>query len=243
MNFILLRGLIRHAEHWGAFSEQLQQRFPESKILTPDLPGLGQESHVLTPLTIEENVAFLSAKLSSDLAEGEWVIVGLSLGGMVAAEWCAAAPKTFRKVILINPSSNLSPFWHRLRPEALPVFLRCFITSDDALREERILALTSNLKNEDESLIQSWIKISETGAIRRVSFLRQLAAARAFKIQHFDTPCTILTSKKDRIVNPLCSSQIAAYLGTHLETHHEAGHDLAIDAPEWVLNHTKRFVA
>ncbi len=243
MNFILLRGLIRHAEHWGAFKEQLQQRFPESKVLTPDLPGLGQESHALTPLTIKENVAFLSAKLSSDLAEGEWVIVGLSLGGMVAAEWCAAAPKAFSKVVLINPSSNLSPFWHRLRPEALPVFLRCFITTDDALREERILALTSNLKNKDETLIQSWIKISETGAIHRATFLRQLAAARAFRIQHFDTPCLILNSEKDRIVNPQSSSQIAAYLGARLETHREAGHDLAIDAPEWVLNHIKQFVA
>lgn len=241
MNFILLRGLIRHADHWGAFKEQLQQRFPESKILTPDLPGLGQESHAPTPLTIEDNVAFLRAKLSSDLAEGEWVIVGLSLGGMVAAEWCAAAPKLFNKAILINPSSNLSPFWHRLRPAALPVFLRCFITTDDALRERRILSLTSNLKNQDQSLIQSWIKISETGAIRRTTFLRQLAAARAFKIQHFDTPCLILNSKKDRIVNPQCSSQIADYLGARLETHHEAGHDLAIDAPEWVLNHISRW--
>ena len=242
MNFILLRGLIRHAEHWGAFKEQLQQHFPESKILTPDLPGLGQESHEPTPLTIEKNVSFLSERLTAELADEEWVIVGLSLGGMVAAKWCATAPRAFSKVILMNPSSNLSPFWHRLRPEALPVFLRCFITSDDALREERILALTSNLKNKDEPLIQSWIEISETGAIRRATFLRQLAAARAFKIQHFDTPCLILNSEKDRIVNPQCSSQIAAYLGARLETHREAGHDLAIDAPEWVLNRIKQFV-
>lgn len=243
MNFILLRGLIRHAEHWGSFKDKFQQRFPESKILTPDLPGLGQESHTPTPLTIEENVAFLSRRLSADLAEGEWVIVGLSLGAMVAAEWCALAPKAFSKVILMNPSSNLSPFWHRLRPEALPVFLRCFMTSDDALREERILALTSNLKNSDEALMQSWIKISETGVIRRTTFLRQLGAARAFKIKHCDTPCLILNSEKDRIVNPQCSSRIAAYLDARLETHHEAGHDLAIDAPEWVLSHIKGFVA
>ena len=242
MNFILLRGLIRHAQHWGAFTEQFQQSFPESKILTPDLPGLGQEKHAKTPLGIEENVAYLRNKLSNELIEGQWAIVGLSLGAMVAASWCETGPQTFEKAVLMNPSSNLSPFWHRLNPQALPVFLRCFMTSDDALREKRILALTSNLKNDDASLIRSWIDIAETDAIQRTTFLRQLMAARAFCIQHFDTPCLVLNSKNDRIVNPQCSSEIATYLGAELATHDEAGHDLAIDAPEWTLNNIQRFI-
>ena len=242
MNFILLRGLIRHSEHWGTFTEDFQQSFPGSKILTPDLPGLGKESQIPAPLSIEENVAFLSEKFSSELSEGDWVIVGLSLGAMVAAEWCAFAPRAFNQVILLNPSSNLSPFWHRLRPQVIPVFIRCFITSDDALREKRILALTSNLRSNELALIQSWIDISKRKNISRVTFLRQLSAARTFKIKHCDTPCLILNSEKDQIVNPQCSMQISNFLGAHLQTHHEAGHDLAIDAPEWVLNHIKGFV-
>ncbi|MBL4606730.1 MAG: alpha/beta hydrolase [Pseudomonadales bacterium] len=243
MNFILLRGLIRHSDHWGKFKTLFQQAFPESTILTPDLPGLGHESTEKTPLTIEENVEFLSNKLAPVLQDGEWVVIGLSLGGMVAAKWCELHPKTFSHVVLMNPSSKLSPFWHRLNPRALPVFLRCFMTTDDALREKRILGLTSNLRHKDQPLIQSWINIAAKSPINRSTFLRQLLAARAFKIKKCAAPCLVLNSENDHIVNPACSSRIANFLGARLKTHHQAGHDLAIDAPEWTLKKIRLFLS
>jgi len=243
MNFVLLRGLIRHSRHWGDFISSFQQAFPRSTILTPDLPGLGQEKNARTPVTIEENVEFLKDSLSSTLDYGEWVVVGLSLGGMVAAKWCEIEPDVFSKAVLMNPSSNLSPFWHRLNPKALPIFIRCFLTQDVALREKRILALTSNCNSGNEELIKSWVNIAAIDDITRSTFLRQMAAARAFRIKQFKTPCLVLSSDNDGIVSPQCSRKIANFLGAELYSHPQAGHDLAIDAPQWTLDKISDFLA
>ena len=242
MNFVLLRGLIRHSRHWGDFISSFQQAFPHSTILTPDLPGLGQEKSARTPLTIEENVEFLKHRLSNTLNDGEWVVVGLSLGGMVAAKWCEMEPDVFSKVVLMNPSSDLSPFWHRLNPGALPIFIRCFLTRDVALREKRILALTSNCNSGNEELIKSWVSIAANDDITRSTFLRQMAAARAFRIKQFETPCLVLNSDQDGIVNPQCSRKIATFLGAELYSHPQSGHDLAIDAPQWTLEKINDFL-
>ena len=243
MNFVLLRGLIRHSKHWGDFISRFQQAFPQSTILTPDLPGLGQEKNATTPVTIEENVEFLTHHLSSTLNDEEWTVVGLSLGGMVAAKWCEMEPDVFNKVVLMNPSSNLSPFWHRLNPQALPVFIRCFLTQDVALREKQILALTSNCNSENQELIKSWIDIAASDEITRSTFLRQMVAARSFRIKQFDTPCLVLSSDNDGIVNSQCSRKIATFLGAELYSHSQSGHDLAIDAPQWTLEKINGFLA
>ena len=243
MNFILLRGLTRDAAHWGDFLLSFQKAFPHSTILTPDLPGMGKESHAKTPLSILDNVTYLRQKLKTEMAHKQWTIVGLSLGGMVAAKWCEYYPKDFSHLILMNASSNLSPVWHRLKLPALPVFLKSFISADVARREQLILSLTSNIRGNDPALINAWLNIALEGGLTRIAFLRQLLAARNFKISYFNLPTLILTSTADRIVDTRCSTLLADFFNAQLRSHPESGHDLALDAPDWVTSNILAFLA
>ena len=242
MNFILLRGLTRDAAHWGEFLLSFQKAFPDSTILTPDLPGMGKENQAKTPLSILENVTYLRQKLKAEMAHKQWTIVGLSLGGMIAAKWCKHYPKDFTHLVLMNTSSNLSPAWHRLKFPALPIFLKSFITTNVARREQLILSLTSNIRGTDPALINAWVNIALKGSLTRIAFLRQLLAARSFKIAYFDLPVLVLSSTKDRIVNTRCSSRIADLLNAKLCLHPESGHDLALDAPDWLIENIQCFL-
>ena len=47
----------------------------------------------------------------------------------------------------------------------------------------------------------------------------------------------------DALVNPACSRQLAQRWGSHWQEHPNAGHDLPLDAPDWVLAHMLAWVA
>lgn len=54
-------------------------------------------------------------------AEG---VVAVSMGGMIAMDWCDRFPEDFSKVVLINSSAgNLTPFYKRLKTTALKSIL------------------------------------------------------------------------------------------------------------------------
>lgn len=243
MNFLLFRGMMRDVRHWGGFVDMFAECFDSSIILTPDLPGLGVEHEHPTPLSITENVHFLRDKWAHQLDEGEWCVVGLSLGAMVALKWCELFPDDFQKVVVINTSSTLSPFWQRFKPSAFGTLLSCFFSRDLRKREAGILSLSSNLNEQDSVLLEQWCQFAKENAVSRTCFLRQLWAARQFNLARVKPVTLVLTSQADRLVNPRCSIRIAEFLDAKVRFHQRAGHDLPLDAPDWVIDQIQQFVA
>ena len=67
--------------------------------------------------------------------------------------------------------------------------------------------------------------------------LRQLWAAASFSAPKAppSMPTLILCGLGDHLVDPRCSAALAAHWGCPLATHPTAGHDLPLDAADWVL--------
>ena len=87
-NILLIRGLSREASHWGTFPEQLSNE-TGLKVFSIDLPGAGEFHQLNAPLSISGNTKFLRKRWSTLKCEneGEWFILGVSLGGMVCLDW------------------------------------------------------------------------------------------------------------------------------------------------------------
>jgi pimeloyl-ACP methyl ester carboxylesterase len=49
-------------------------------------------------------------------------------------------------------------------------------------------------------------------------------------------PVTVLVGARDTFVDPRCSAALAGWLGVTPSIHPDAGHDLTLDAPAWVVD-------
>ena len=55
-------------------------------------------------------------------------------------------------------------------------------------------------------------------------------------------PVLVLGSAKDRLVDPNCSIQLARQANLPLKMHPDAGHDLPLDDPQWVVKSIKEWL-
>lgn len=242
--WVLLRGLARESRHWGDFPALLQQALPAGDtVLAPDLPGNGARWRDRSPASVAGMLDALRAELAHRQAEGPWVVVALSLGGMVAMHWAACAPGELAGCVLINSSARgHGRPWHRLQPRAWLPLLSWLLPGGSLLRRERrIWRLTSTRALDDEVLAQ-WVRHAGSAPVARGNVARQLVAALRFRAPHrVQVPTLVLSSMKDRLASPRCSAALAAAWRAPLHSHPEAGHDLPLDAPQWVVQQIVRW--
>jgi pimeloyl-ACP methyl ester carboxylesterase len=239
--WVLLRGLVREAGHWGDFVDQVARVTAPVPVWPLDLPGAGLHHDEASPSTVAEVATAVrtEAEQRAQAAgrEPRFGLIGLSLGGMVALEWARHHPGESAALMLINSSAgSLSPPWHRARLRAWPGLLSIGFDGDLARRERKILALTCNLVANPDDLVARWVELARSRPVRLLNALRQIGAAIRYRprLSPLTIPSRVLASAGDRLVNPLCSRRLAERLGSALSMHESAGHDLPADDPRWV---------
>ncbi|MGE0633478.1 MAG: alpha/beta fold hydrolase [Pseudobdellovibrionaceae bacterium] len=244
MNYLLLGALGRSTKNWENFSDFLKREDPTANVHFLDLPGYGDEKHVGSPASIHKITNYVRRKWLKLLQhkEGPWCILCISLGGMVALNWMGRYPKDFKAGVLINTSSaRISPPKDRLRPSARKQVFQIMRSSSFRTREANILKLTSS---QDPRNLREIYKnrVRRAHAVPITTFLKQLLAAALYippKI--ITTPLLFLASEKDKMVNPVCSRDLAFYYSCDVHVHPTGGHELQIDDPAWVAKHTAQF--
>ncbi|TQV73168.1 alpha/beta hydrolase [Aliikangiella marina] len=231
---ILLRGLGRDQLHWNPLLAQLQSTSAKVLIETPDLPGAGVLYQQKSPVNIDHYIPAIERQLSG--FDSPAILVGLSFGGMIALKWAEQCPEKFSRVVLINSSSRLSPFYHRLQLQHVIRFPKALLGTSQRTRENAIFQLTCNTRPVDESIIRQWVQIQEKHPVSFTNKLRQVIAASrlAPPLPSKLPPIHILNSKADRLVHPRCSQKLIDYYDASSSFHETAGHDLPQDAPNWV---------
>lgn len=235
--WVLLRGLARESRHWGAFRPALAGCLPPGDALVaPDLPGNGRRLRERSPATIAGLLQAVRSELAASGRAPPYVAVALSLGAMVAMEWARAHPQELAGCVLVNSSTRaLSWPWQRLRPAALAQFLALAWPGPALARETRILRLTSNLPV-DAAVAQAWADHARAAPVSAGNALRQLAAAARHRgpVEAPAVPLLLLASRRDRVVSVACSRAMARAWRAPLREHPGAGHDLALDDPQWL---------
>jgi alpha-beta hydrolase superfamily lysophospholipase len=239
MRWLLLRGLVREQRHWldfpTAFSAGVRTADGPTTVVTLDLPGFGTETATPVPPTVGGFTDLLRARWLRDATPGAPAgIFAVSLGGMVALDWLARFPADFSAGVIVNSSlADLSPPWQRMRLHNWPrVFVAPLLP---ARARERMLLGMTRTHGDLERDADRYAAIAADARPRRSSAAGQLRAAMRMRCPaRLDVPALVLTSHGDRLVSWRCSEAIATRLGLPMRIHDTAGHDLPLDAPEWV---------
>lgn len=237
--WILLRGLTRESRHWGAFATLLAAR---DGVLPIDLPGNGTEAHARSPLAVGAYVEALRAEARRRGACAPYRVLAMSLGGMVATSWALRYPEEIGRLVLVNTSMRpYSRVWERLRPAAWPALMRVARHWNGRDREDIAEALIHGLtcaRRDTLSVdLETWRAIRADAPVNRANALRQLAAAARYTARGIPRcPLLVVSSRGDRLVNPVCSARLAQAWGAPHAVHAWAGHDLPHDDPHWLLD-------
>ena len=239
--WILLRGLTREGRHWGSFPEALRIEAGLSgdanRIALLDLPGNGRDNALSAPLDVADMVSFVRSRAAEAGLLPPYRIVAMSLGGMVATGWAQRHPEEIERLVLINTSMRpFSAMSERLRPKVWPALIRVAASWADPKKCETIIHdVTCNRLDTRSADIAAWAAIRQSAGVSAGNGLRQLWAAARFRVDDHAPACPtlLLSSKGDRLVNPVCSTRIAARWGTAHAVHAWAGHDLPHDDPVW----------
>lgn len=247
--WVLLRGLTRERGHWGNFPAQLQAALPPgSQVITPDLPGNGTLWEARSPANVPEMVDALRQQLQSLGARGPLHVLAMSLGAMVTVDWMHRHPEEVADAVLINTSLRpYSPPWRRLQPQHYPTILRLLLTQAKAKDwENAILQMTTRHPAVDtDALLAHWLQLRQQHPVATANGLRQLWAATRYQAPRSapPVPVLLLNGEGDRLVHPSCSSVLAASWGAPLLRHPTAGHDLPLDAGQWVVQQVLQWQA
>jgi pimeloyl-ACP methyl ester carboxylesterase len=244
--WILLRGLTRETRHWGRLPDALRDALGGARLLLIDLPGNGEFAHLHAPATVAEMVGFIRNAALQTGVPGPYRVLAMSLGGMVATDWAQRHPGEVERLVLINTSMRpFSRVHERLRPSAWPGLLDVAAHWSDARRAERgIHRLTCNQVENLGGDLDGWCGIRRTAPVSRSNALRQLWAAARFTAAAAAPRCPllILSSRADRLVNPVCSAKLAAAWGAMHYEHSWAGHDLPHDDPAWTAEQVRTWL-
>ncbi len=240
--WVLLRGLTREAGHWGALPALLAARLPGVRVLTIDLPGAGTRHAQRSPLSIRATMEDCRAQLHA-LGLTRCHLLAMSLGAMVAVEWAHRYPQELASAVLVNTSLRpFSAFHQRLRPRNYAALLGVLWPWRDArarAREATVLRLTSRHHDAaaSQALIDTWVALRAKHPVSTGNALRQLCAAARYRAPEGAPalPLRVLVGAGDMLVDPGCSRRLAQAWQLPMAEHPTAGHDLALDDPNWVV--------
>jgi alpha-beta hydrolase superfamily lysophospholipase len=182
--------------------------------------------------------------LTKQISDHENILLAISLGGMISAQWLKDYPQDFDKAVLLNTSyGGISKVFDRLKPSALTHLLSVPFLKGRA-KEAHIIRLISNNKENFESTLNLWESIQKDRPVSLANTIRQLAAGGLFRIGDFSPqlPVLILASTKDRMVSVSCSRDIAKKWDLPIFEHPSAGHDITSDASDWVVEKIQNFI-
>lgn len=234
--WVFLRGLTRASFHWLDFQYQFKEKFQCEQVYTPELAGNGllfeEESNVNIDLAVDQLRSQIDFKANQKLG-----LFTISMGSMIGTRWAEMYPEEISHLVITNSSfSSLSPFYHRLLPKNYPGIAANFLVSNPQRMEEFIMKSTSNNEEKWRPDFEKLVQFQKTYPVSLGNFMRQLkmSGQAEFKTKP-QAKTLILSSLADQLVSPKCSEAIANFWNVEIESHPTAGHDLALDDPDWIF--------
>lgn len=244
--WVLVKGMKQDQRHWLGFDRMFADKLG-TEVLCLDLPGAGTESHRLPPASVDGMADDLRTRwLNKTGGKGDWGIMGLSLGGMAALSWASRYPTDFGRVVVGNTSTKDAGGPHeRLQWRRWPHVVRSLTMRDDTAREELVLSMVTSLEGaRRREMAAVYARFQAERPFRRRAFVRQLLAGRGFRTPApLSVPVLVLNGRGDRFVHPRCSERLAGQLQATLIRHPTAGHDLSVEAPDWIIDTVRTWSA
>jgi pimeloyl-ACP methyl ester carboxylesterase len=120
----------------------------------------------------------------------------------------------------------------------------CLWQRDPLQQEAAILRLTSRYFADNPAIMTRWAAYARECPPSRRNTLRQLLAALRYRPPPAQprVPMLVLNSLGDELVDSRCSQALAEHWQLPLRRHPDAGHDLPLDAPDWVCEQIRAWM-
>lgn len=235
---VLIHGAQQDHSCWTHQADWFAQH--EFAVLAPDLPGHGQSEG--SPLgSIEEVADWIVALLDAAGIQGA-VMVGHSMGSLIAIEAALRYPERVSRLVLIGSSVPMP---------VSPVLL------DAARHDEAKAAAMVNAFSFATQTQAGEERLSKMRAMNLQIMERQKpgvfgcdlnacnAYARAITdLSAINKPVLVLVGDQDRMTPPKASRAIAATIpGSTLVVLKDAGHALMAEQPDAMLDHLRGFLS
>lgn len=235
MAWIWLRGIGRESGHWGGLPRMLELATGE-KVIALDFPGVGAKRNQQALTHMGDLIEQLKRETQS-LTNIK--LLAQSMGGQVALNWAAQDPRV-HQLLLINTASPLNFVWQRFKPSAVWRVARSFLSRNaPESREQTLLDLVSNDPEANRRTLPLWREIARRRPVAFKQLARQfwlsLKAPLPKPQELLHCQIKVICSQRDQVVAPECSKKLAAYYDCPMVVHASAGHDLPLDAPQWLL--------
>ncbi|MFO1297004.1 MAG: alpha/beta hydrolase [Rubrivivax sp.] len=238
---VFLPGLANDAEVWADVRAELR------RIAPPSLAPLLDEARVADVHARHATLPQMAAALLAETS-GPLVLVGHSMGGMVAQHAVRQAPARIVGLALLGTTARPdTPELVALRSEACELFAAGRM--DDVLRANVLFAFHPD-NSSDEALVARYLAIVQrAGAAQLIAQNRAVMArddGRPF-LAAIDTrrcPVLVLCGEADALTPPLVSREIAdAIGGTQFALVPECGHMLTLERPALVAERLVAWLA
>ncbi|SFQ76174.1 alpha/beta fold hydrolase [Hymenobacter arizonensis] len=209
--------------------DALRALLPTVRLLSPDLPGFGQQP---APAGFDYSVQAYADWVAAYLrqhAVGQYTLLGHSMGGKIALAMAARRPPGLQRLLLLSPSPPTpEPFTDASRAAALAAFGHP-AAAEQTFRNITQQPLSQVLHRQvvaDNLCSQrpAWNAWLERGSREDISPL----------MPQLEVPCTVLVGAHDRAITPQTQrQQTLPWLppGTPLGVQPHAGHLLPLEAP------------
>ncbi len=165
--------------------------------------------------------------------EGELILCGASMGGMLAMELVRQAPQRVKALALLGTSARPETDAMRtLREAAITLFQQGRI--DEVLQANLPLAFHPS-RSEDLMLRQSYLDFVRRAGARQLIRQNRAVMARADARLHLaavDCPTLVMCGDSDQLTPPECSREIAQLIkGAKFVMLRQCGHMLTMERP------------
>src|SRR4029079_1319987 len=107
---VLLHGMNFFGEYWTATINVLRKA--GFRVIVPDQIGFGRSSKAIIPYNFHD-MALNTRRVLQQLKIDKVMIVGHSMGGMLAARFATQYPEMTERVVIYNPIGVTDPRWER----------------------------------------------------------------------------------------------------------------------------------
>lgn len=203
-------------------------------VVVPDNRGTGSSDAPLPPYRMATLADDLAAVLV-DAARGPALVVGISLGGMIAQHLALRHPRLVGGLVLAATTCG-PPVGTLPRLALLPRMFRSLAGDARALEELRGLLVHPRTLARNPRLFEEWDRQLAQQRWRWSGFIGQLGAAAlhstGLSLGRIRCPVEAITGDSDRIVHPINSRILAQHIsGAALTVVPHAGHAFPLEAP------------
>jgi len=238
--FVLLHGIGSNAASWLPLMQALDARLP---CFAWDLPGYGESAALSEPWPLPENYAAALERFLDPLGPGKVIVVGHSLGALIAARFAATRAARTQALVLVSPAAG----YGAPRGASLPGGVAHRLTDFERLgaaeyarqRAPRLLADPAGRPDLCRAVEEAMAALKLPGYAQAV---RLLASADIFQdVRLLAVPTLVLCGVADTITPPEHTARIAEAVPLALRARSEtpvlieaAGHALPQEQPDAV---------